>query len=77
MLFDEEAQGGPAVVCLDNAYGWISELAQHKYSRFPKLSLLCVLTPGTDNQQNDSLVISGKEWDYSLVEEVFNCAEIN
>jgi hypothetical protein len=83
VLFDEDPHGDPTVDRLGNAYGWISELAEHKYSHFPRLSRLYVLTLSnmerdvTHKQQNDSLLISGKEWDYSPVEEALNSAEIN
>jgi hypothetical protein len=83
VLFDEDLHGDPTVGRLGNAYGWISDLAEHKHSHFPKLSRLCVLTlcnmerDVIHKQQNDSLLISGKEWDYSPVEEALNSAEIN
>jgi hypothetical protein len=77
VLFDEDLHGDPTVDRLGNAYGWISELAEQKYSHFPRLSRLCVLTLTNmerdvrDEQQNYSLLISGKD------EEALNSAEIN
>jgi hypothetical protein len=83
VLFDKDLHGDPTVDRLGNTYGWISVLAEHKYSHFPRLSRLCVLALSnmesdvTDKQQNDSLLISGKEWDYSPVKEALNSADIN